>query len=144
MQSYFNHKSSIRSHPFVKECTQLTGDIIYVPEMFGHETLNLSPSIGVAIEFVNTKLIHGMDSEVQVMANTGLPEENTGDPRFQKAMPIYLAAMMLLNDADEKVGQEARVEEMLDKVLRTLNAPGNRYVRQCHLGLPPIYVSRSH
>jgi hypothetical protein len=33
------------------QCTQLAGDLMYVPYEWGHGVLNLEPSIGVAIEF---------------------------------------------------------------------------------------------
>ena len=36
------------------ECVQMPGDVIYVPESWGHVTLNLAPSVGVAVEFVPT------------------------------------------------------------------------------------------
>ena len=33
------------------ECTQYAGDIMYVPTLWGHGTLNIKQSIGVAHEF---------------------------------------------------------------------------------------------
>jgi ribosomal protein L16 Arg81 hydroxylase len=33
------------------ECTQHAGDIMYVPSLWGHSTLNTRQSIGVAHEF---------------------------------------------------------------------------------------------
>jgi hypothetical protein len=33
------------------ECTQYAGDIMYVPTLYGHSTLNTKQSIGVAHEF---------------------------------------------------------------------------------------------
>lgn len=33
------------------ECTQYSGDVIYVPSLWGHSTLNIQQSIGVAHEF---------------------------------------------------------------------------------------------
>ena len=34
-------------------CTQQAGDLLYVPRAWGHATLNLQQSVGVAIEFNN-------------------------------------------------------------------------------------------
>ena len=36
----------------VLECEQLGGDVIFVPEMWGHAVINLEESIGYASEFV--------------------------------------------------------------------------------------------
>ena len=34
------------------ECTQRTGDLLYVPEMWGHATQNEAFSVGVALEMI--------------------------------------------------------------------------------------------
>jgi hypothetical protein len=39
------------SMPRPLECTQESGDVIYVPRDWGHAVLNLAPSIGYAVEF---------------------------------------------------------------------------------------------
>jgi hypothetical protein len=33
------------------QCTQMAGDVVYVPPLWGHLTLNVQQSIGVAHEF---------------------------------------------------------------------------------------------
>jgi hypothetical protein len=33
------------------ECEQLAGDVLFVPDSWGHATLNIEASIGVAYEF---------------------------------------------------------------------------------------------
>ena len=40
--------------PRFLECVQMPGDVVYVPKSWGHATLNLAPSVGVAVEFVPT------------------------------------------------------------------------------------------
>jgi oxalate decarboxylase/phosphoglucose isomerase-like protein (cupin superfamily) len=35
------------------ECTQESGDVVFVPPMWGHATLNLAESIGIASEFTS-------------------------------------------------------------------------------------------
>ena len=35
----------------VQECVQLPGDVVFVPELWGHAVVNLRPSIAVAYEF---------------------------------------------------------------------------------------------
>ncbi len=32
------------------ECVQETGDLVYIPDMWGHSVLNLADSIGIAYE----------------------------------------------------------------------------------------------
>ena len=36
-------------------CTQHAGDVLFVPEMWGHATHNILPTVGTAIEFVGLK-----------------------------------------------------------------------------------------
>lgn len=45
-------KESYRSHPDALECVQYPGDLVYVPDMWGHAVINLRESIGIASEFV--------------------------------------------------------------------------------------------
>jgi hypothetical protein len=42
--------------PFMRACVQEAGDVIYVPHRWGHATLNLEASIGIAEEFLFTPL----------------------------------------------------------------------------------------
>jgi hypothetical protein len=42
---------SERADGKVLECTQMAGDVVYVPRQYGHATLNTQESIGVAQEF---------------------------------------------------------------------------------------------
>ena len=45
-------KKSYRKNPDAMECVQYPGDLVYVPDMWGHAVINVRESIGLASEFV--------------------------------------------------------------------------------------------
>ena len=53
------------------QCTQRTGDVLFVPTRWAHATLNEAASVSVAFEFI-------MDREMAIGA--GLVARDGGDP----------------------------------------------------------------
>lgn len=49
-----------RRHSSVLECVQQPGDLIFVPDFWGHATLNLEPSVAVASEFMTPRMVFDM------------------------------------------------------------------------------------
>ena len=49
---YFSSVSDMQSHPSVRHyCYQLPGDVLFVPEGWGHAVINKQHSVAVAMEF---------------------------------------------------------------------------------------------
>lgn len=44
----------------ILECVQQPGDLIFVPDFWGHATLNLEPSVAVASEFMTPRMVFDM------------------------------------------------------------------------------------
>ena len=60
----------------VLECTQHPGELMYVPDMWGHATLNLRESIGVALELGPPRVRNMLD--VWDRLPLGVPVERRG------------------------------------------------------------------